>query len=173
MYGLPNMKAAAHQAFRWGLCPHPCCWPDASGNCGCGRGHQGRDIGKAPLLTGWPELVPTEELVEKWWTTWPTANIGCILKRAGLVVADLDGDEAVEEAKGYHLPPGPVSRSGRSEGLGEHRFFRLPAGCPVTNATRKGMCGKIDILANTNLILPPSLHRSGKRYEWLISPDDL
>ena len=27
----------------------PLCYPDTEGNCACGRDHQGKDVGKAPL----------------------------------------------------------------------------------------------------------------------------
>src|SRR5205807_1758148 len=112
----------------------------------------------------------------------PKANIGILLHatdpkitRTGgadestLVITDLDGDEAIEEASGYVMTPGPVARSGRADG-GEHHYNLRPRRCPATNSTHKGACEKIDILTVGYITAPPSRHRSGNRYEWMFPP---
>jgi hypothetical protein len=35
--------------LRWVLLP--LCWPEERGRCGCGRNHEGKAIGKAPLVS--------------------------------------------------------------------------------------------------------------------------
>jgi hypothetical protein len=57
------MLSAALDYLRSGLHPIPLCWP-VDGACGCGRGHQGKDTGKAPLLgEGYQDRPITETKV--------------------------------------------------------------------------------------------------------------
>lgn len=155
---------------RLGFAPIPLCWPTRDGQCGCGRGHQGRDIGKAPLLgSGYHRVCPTEALVKRWWRRWPEANIGLLLEPSQLAVVDLDGNEAVHEGAGYGLPPGPVvtSRPGH-----EHRWYRRPQTCPATRRTHQGQTEAIDVLAKGYVVAPPSCHRTGTVYTFAVAPQD-
>ena len=145
---VPEMLEWALRWFDWGYLVYPVCWPDERGSCACGGGHTGKAVGKAPLFAGYQHLRSTREDVIRWWTEKPHANIGFFVRTTGMLVGDLDGDEAIEEARGYHLPPGPVIRTGRQDGRGEHRHYRRSPSCPATNTTRKGACGPIDVLAN-------------------------
>lgn len=74
----------------------PVCWPNASGSCGCGRGHE--KGGKAPLADGGYKSASMDlDRLEEWDRRWPDANIGIALGVSGLFVIDLDGDAAVAE----------------------------------------------------------------------------
>src|SRR5687767_3917350 len=56
--------------------------------------------GKSPLIEWktYQEKPPTIEEVRGWWTKWPTANVGIVTgATSGLVVVDLDSQEAVVE----------------------------------------------------------------------------
>jgi len=127
----------------------------------------GKDVGKAPLLgQGWQHLRPREQDVLAWWRKWPQANIGILLEPSGLLVIDLDSEAALQEALARGLPPGPVSRTG----TGEHRFYRAEG---ITGrTTKRGAAGGIDVLASGFVVVPPSRHRSGKWYTWLLHPDE-
>lgn len=79
---------------------------------------------------------------------------------SGLVVVDVDprngGDQSI---KGLHLPPTFTSSTG---GGGWHYFYALKESLAKKSAALPG----IDLQANgAYVVMPPSLHRSGKRYE--------
>lgn len=159
---------AALGYLRLGWCPIPLCWPTDDGRCGCGRGHTGKDIGKAPLLgKGYQSRRVDERDVRLWWRLWPKANIGILLAPSGLLVADADGPAGVAELEAKRpLPVGPVSISG---GGGEYRWYEAPSGI-ARRSTHRGQSRSLDILAAGYVVAPPSRHRSGTFYEWLISP---
>lgn len=142
--------------------PIPLCWPAPDGRCACGRGHIGRDIGKAPLLgKGYQLLRPNEDDVRGWWQQWPHANVGLLLEPSGLLVIDLDGPEAVSEAQRRGLLATRTIRRGDHR----HLYYRRPDGCPATRTTKRGACRSIDVLTAGYLVAAPSLHASGDRYE--------
>lgn len=146
----------------------PLCSPTDDGRCGCGGGHTGKDIGKAPvggLGNGWQDLRADMAQVREWWRRWPQANVGLLLEPSGLFVVDLDGPDAVEEAKGYGLPSTPAVRSGG----GWHLYYRRPTGVEPGRKNHGGTCQHIDALAKGYVVAPPSLHSSGRRYTW--APD--
>lgn len=153
----------------------PLCWPNHGGECGCGRSHTGRDIGKAPLTPhGWEDATTDPTRIAAWLQRLPNANIGIALEPPGLLVLDLDSAEAAREAvalsrQTHGLPPAPISRTG---GGGWQYIFKRANGCPAANSTRRGTSGKIDILAKGYVVAPPSLHRSGRAYHWELPPDD-
>jgi hypothetical protein len=64
-------------------------------------------------------------------------------------------------------PPTPTVRTG---GGGRQFFFRYPAGSGLTIGT--GVRPGIDFRGEGGYVVaPPSLHRSGRRYEWLLPMD--
>jgi hypothetical protein len=146
----------------------PLCWPDEDGNCACGRGHNEREVGKAPLLQDGVHGATTDPVtIRDWWAQWPEANVGIALKPASLLLLDLDSHEALEEARKNGLPPGPAVRTGR----GEHRYFRNPWS-DVATAVRKGASCAVDVKVSGFVVAPPSVHASGHRYEWSVSLDE-
>jgi hypothetical protein len=70
----------------------PLCWPLA-GQCGCGRGHVGKEVGKAPLVS-YRDTPPTYSRIEHWRRAWPRANWGRLLEPEHLLVIDLDSSDA-------------------------------------------------------------------------------
>jgi hypothetical protein len=160
---LPDgMLRAALRYLAAGWCPVPLCWPDAGGRCGCGRGH-GAKAGKAALVPGYTACRPTEALVRRWWRAWPAANVGLLLGPSGLLVIDLDGPEALAEARALGLPDGPTVTTAH----GGHVYCRAPA-APLarSRAVHQGATRRIDILAGGHVVAPPSRHRSGALYGW-------
>lgn len=140
----------------------PLCWPTIDGNCACGRGHTGKDVGKAPLLgSGWQNLRSAETDVRSWWQRWPNANIGILLEPSGLLVLDIDSEAGGIEAHKNGLPSGPTVKTGS----GEHHYFSTPAGVSG-RTTKRGESRAMDVLAAGFVVAPPSLHRSGRRYTW-------
>jgi len=149
----------------------PLCWPTPDGNCGCGRRdpdtdeprpHIDRDVGKAPLVR-WKDYVnapPSRGLVTNWWKRWPQANTGLLLEPHGLIVVDLDSEEALAEAREFGLPHTLTVKSAK----GPHLYYGRPAGTPCRRALNCGGSRKLDILAAGYITIPPSRHRCQVNY---------
>jgi len=153
------MAALAYAQKDWAVTP--CCWPNASGQCGCGRGHPTKQAGKAPLTDhGVQDASSDPDVIHAWWKGWPKANVAVAVAQSGLLVPDFDSDEALAEARRRGLPPTRVHRTGR----GWHYIYLNPwqglAGA-VGQGTLKGM----DIKADGYIVVPPSRHRSGVLYQ--------
>lgn len=83
---------------------------------------------------------------------------------SGLLVLDLDSEEAVAEAEALGLPDTLTVRTGK----GLHAYFQHPGG-KVGN--RAGIKPGWDIRGDGGYVVGPgSLHPSGKRYEWQHPP---
>jgi len=153
----------ALQYVELGWHPIPLCWPDIFGECACGRGHGEHSIGKAPLTRyGYQDLRVDEAMVRRWWKWKPSANIGLLLEPSELVVVDLDGPAALEEAEALGLP----DTLRVSTGKGWHYYYQRPKDCAAGRATQKGESRLIDILAKGYVVAPPSVHVSGRVYVW-------
>jgi predicted P-loop ATPase len=91
---------------------------------------------------------------------------------ARLVVVDVDGDEgraslAVLEADHGPLPPTLTQRTGR-DGGGEHRVFTVPEGMPLPRNSAGTLGRGLDVRAEGGyVVVAPSVHESGRRYEWI------
>ncbi|MDY0063304.1 MAG: phage/plasmid primase, P4 family, partial [Myxococcota bacterium] len=117
------------------------------------------------------------ETIRGWFGRWPESNLGVMTGPiSGVVVLDVDGDTGREtlarlEAVLGPLPPTPTSRTG-SGGL--HYLFAHPGQEQrvVNRAHALGPC--LDIRGNGGLfVMPPSLHLSGNRYQWILSPEQV
>lgn len=118
------------------------------------------------------------EQVAAWWDRWPHANIGLAPGRAGLLVADIDGPAACAIAEGLGLLDIPTlaAETGRTDFPGQHLYFEHPAGrigqlrLALVNGQLKNVAGTVpglEIKADAGyVLLPPSIHPSGRRYTW-------
>ena len=124
--------------------------------------------GKFPLIKGgggFTSATDDLDFVNAWWGAQPDANIGLWPGASGLVVVDLDGPEGEATAQSLSLLSEPTleCRTGREDG-GRHLYFRRPD-FAVSNAS---IGKKIDVRGDAGyVILPPSIHPSGRRYEWV------
>jgi len=100
---------------------------------------------------------------------YPDAGLGINLDGSGLVVLDIDGPEGevslarlVEQA-GVELPETYRVTSGR----GRHLYLRLPECCPplVTQYGSQRQRPMLDIKFSGLMVVPPTLHKSGRRYQ--------
>lgn len=111
------------------------------------------------------------EQIEVWWSRWPDAAIALRTGEAsGVFVMDIDprhgGDIFVDELEAEHGPL-PHTVQCQTGGGGRHIYFRHP-GQPVRCSTGEIASG-IDIKGEGGyVILPPSDHRSGRTYTWLL-----
>ena len=161
---MPRDHARAYAARGWAVFPVHTPRPD--GSCSCGRQNCG-DIGKHPRTAhGCKDATQDAAQVDQWWDTEPTANVGIATGAdSGLIVLDLDSDQAVDEATRRGLPPTPVVRTAK----GLHLYFRHPGG-RIKN--RANVAAGMDIRADGGYVVaPPSVHPTGTVYEWEVSPD--
>lgn len=119
--------------------------------------------GKEPAIK-WKHMIDNQPPFGP--PTWSTDHygVGILLKPSNLLVIDCDSPEAVTEAV-VNTPQGcnniVLTRSGA------HLYYRRPAHCPPLRTVQRGTSGKIDILADGYVVAPPSVHKSGFRYEWV------
>jgi len=143
--------------------PIPLCWPTVLGLCACGRGHHEHGIGKAPLArSGYQDRLVTAKKAARWWSWRPDANVALLLEPSELVVVDIDGRDALDEAHGYGLPETLSVETGK----GWHYYYRRPKNCSVGRATQRGESRLIDVLSKGYVVAPPSIHASGRVYVW-------
>jgi hypothetical protein len=111
--------------------------------------------------------------VRVWWAATPHVNIGVDCGRAGLLVIDLDGPEAI----GAWADLAARSATGGSAheqtlvaetGTGLHLYFAVPDDADWARSTAGKLATGIDTRgAGGNVVAPPSRHPSGREYEWL------
>jgi putative DNA primase/helicase len=160
-----KMIDAALEYIQQGFSVFPCCWP-STGQCACGRNHQGRNIGKVPLTEhGLKDATCLEITVREYWTRWPDANIGGAISGDKFV---LDNDR---EKNGYDSLGILQTRHGAltetrlhtTGNLGQHYIYSTQV--PIRNTVRVDGLDGLDIRGYGGyIILPPSLHRTGNRY---------
>jgi bifunctional DNA primase/polymerase-like protein len=163
------MSLTAALAYaRHGIPVLPVHTPDHGGGCSCDRGARCERSGKHPRLRhGLTEASTDPRLIEMWWSRWPAANVGL---RTGITmdVADIDSAEGwhgLSLLLGGMLPPSPRVRTG---GGGWHLWFR-----PSGYGNRVRLLPGLDWRGLGGYVLaPPSRHRTGADYRWVIRPDD-
>lgn len=110
--------------------------------------------------------------VRDWWTREPDANIGLATgRRSGVIVIDLDGEEAEDNYGRLLLAHGSPGAEWCTDGAtvrtgsGWHLYF-APPDVEVRNSASK--IGKgIDVRGDGGYVVaPPSIHPSGRVYVW-------
>ena len=118
--------------------------------------------GKRPIPPeGFYAATADERQLAQWWRETPQANIGFVPGRAGLLVFDWDSLDGKREAErlGLYSEPGPAVITAR----GEHLYFRHPGGW-IGN---RKLSDVLDVRADAGyVLLPPSIHASGRVYRW-------
>lgn len=170
----PMLEYALEYAGR-GWPVFPLHTPKTDGGCSCDD-RKCSHIGKHPrTTTGFKEATTAPEQIREWWNLWPDANIG-IATGHGLLVVDFDidhekgkyGDETLTLLQEEHeeLPDTVMALSG---GGGLHYYFHCTADdLTINQEVLPGM----DFRGNGGYVAaPPSLHASGRRYEWEAAHD--
>ncbi len=126
--------------------------------------------GKRPLIP-WQEFQhrkATEAEIRGWFEKYPQAGVGVVCGQiSDLIVLDVDprhgGDDTllVWAEKGWLLLEGLQVKTG---GGGVHFYLRHPGG---HIPTIPGLAPGIDLKAEGSYVVaPPSLHPSGRNYQW-------
>ena len=169
----PDMLGAALDHLAAGRSVIPICSPLPDG-VGChqhGKGCKGP--GKTPLMP-WKRYqteLATEAEVRLWFEAWPSMNIGMATGAvSGTVVLDGDSDAAIKFALSQgegELAEAPMVTTGK----GAHWYLEHP-GEVVKNFAHKWPM--LDFRGDGGyVLLPPSLHRSGNRYQWHATPEQM
>jgi predicted P-loop ATPase len=143
-----------------------------TGECSCGDPACGRNAGKHPRIGGGFKNATTDaEQISVWWQAWPDANIG-LATGAGVVVLDVDigkdGDASLLALEERYSPSKTWRHTLESQtgSGGSHHFFAVPDGIEVGNSRSKLGPG-LDVRGDGGyVVLPPSNHISGGKYEW-------
>lgn len=144
--------------------------PKTDGQCDCHKDCS--SPGKHPrTMNGLNGASKDPEQIKQWWSTWPQANIGIATgAKSGFFVLDVDekhgGRESIKALVDKHglFPKRIYQRTG---GGGWHVLFRHP-GIRIGNVQNSDRLGKgIDVRGDGGYIVAdPSLHASGRKYEW-------
>ena len=124
---------------------------------------------KRPYMTNWLQYTktrPGKTLVSSWFNNLTGAGVGLVTGRiSGVVVLDVESwcPTPVEEL----LKKYPTQMIARSGGGGVHLFYSYPQNVgKISN--RVGIFEGADLRADGGfLVLPPTMHPSGNRYEWI------
>jgi len=117
---------------------------------------------------------PTEKQVSEWWTRWPNAGIALVTgKLSGVIAIDI---ESIEGQDAYSSLFGELhntitQKTGKPNGI--HLLFSHPKDRTYSNKVDvlNNEKAKIDVRADGGyIVIAPSIHPSGKRYEWMIDP---
>jgi putative DNA primase/helicase len=174
------MEAAALKYAARGMAVFPV-HSVVEGICSCGQSDCA-SAGKHPRNQNGARGASCDpEEIRRWWTRWPVANIGMATGAAsGRFVVDVDRRHGGHESLArlvYEHGPLPETISVRT-GDGTHFHFSTVDGATFKN-TVSAIGAGIDVRAEGGyVILPPSVHASGKLYEWadsgaqLLSPPE-
>jgi Bifunctional DNA primase/polymerase, N-terminal/AAA domain/Primase C terminal 1 (PriCT-1) len=134
------------------------------------RLHPMRARGKAPLVKEWPHAATTDiAQLEEWASRFPACNWGVATgPESGVFVLDVDGNPgkaslAAYQRQGWELPETLTAITGR----GKHLYFRWPEGAIFKNSTGQLGSGLDTKACKGCVVIPPSVHPSGKRYTYL------
>jgi len=115
--------------------------------------------------TQWKRLglrSASEPEIRAWFEFDPRANVGIICGQAsgGLVVADIDRPAS---ARDLRHPPTVIARAKR----GPHIYFQAAGPVETMGAAWGELRGD-----GSYVVAPPSVHKSGHEYAWLVRPED-
>ena len=126
-----------------------------------------RDRGKEPRTpNGVKDATCDGQQITEWWARWPTANIGLALgDPSGIDALDIDprhdGDNGLDELLGGR--PLVDTVESQTGGGGRHIFFKHNPQAANNPNLRPGVEFRS---TGYYVVLPPSIHPSGKPYVW-------
>jgi hypothetical protein len=157
--------AEAYAANGWAVFPlHSV----KAGRCSCGHADCDNP-GKHPrIANGFHKASTDVEQVREWWKRWPDAPIGGAVQ-PGCWVLDEDqraGGHLERQRLEHEHGPLPFTLRQTTGGGGFHWVFAVPEGCAVRQMAKFAPGLDTRAAGKGYIILAPSLHKSGKRYQW-------
>jgi hypothetical protein len=162
--------ANAYSALSFKMVP---CHTLENGVCSC-RDAKCKSIAKHPLTEhGVKDATADPEKLNEYFTgDYAIANIAIATgDPSGVVILDVDDLQALAALEKQNEPL-PTTWTVETGSGGRHFYFRFDDCCKsLKNAVK--FAGSLDVRATGGyVLLPPSLHRTGNRYRWLVSPND-
>ena len=173
-YNSTKMEIAKYYVSQLNWAVFPCHTIESNGVCSCGNAACGRSAAKHPITeNGVKDATKDIETLKQFFTgPYEIANLALATgEPSGVWVLDVDDLVAIQSLENEHGPL-PRTPTGETGSGGRHYFFRFTEACAdFKNATK--FCGALDIRTTGGyVLLPPSVHRTGNAYRWLVSPDD-
>lgn len=127
--------------------------------------HKGKRPIAALVPRGSKDASTDPVVITEWWRKFPNANIAIVARPGGLLVLDVDGEIGAKSLKTLVAEYGPLPLTPESEtgGGGSHLLFRDPG---IEIKSTVGFRPGIDIRSNAMIVVPPSVHKSGREYRW-------
>ena len=130
-------------------------------------------LDKTPYVKWASEATTDEKTIKEWWLKWPKAGIAIVTgsKSKHLVIIDIDvkdgAADSFELGGAAAWPKGSYeTRRVKTGGGGIHLYFKTPT-VMIRNSIGKLAKG-VDIRGEGGYIIaPPTIHASGKKYEWV------
>lgn len=143
------------------------------GRCTCGKSDCSSPA-KHPLTPkGVKSATCDQHTINNWWSEAEIANVG-IATGNGLLVLDIDAKSGgLESLAAWEWANGslPLTPAVATGGGGFHYYFQIPAGTVIGN--RAGIAPGIDLRGDAGYVVaPPSLHKSGELYRWVVAPGE-
>jgi Bifunctional DNA primase/polymerase, N-terminal/Primase C terminal 1 (PriCT-1) len=158
---VPVESALAMAAAGWGVIP---LHTPIDGACDCHR-PDCSSPGKHPRTkNGLTDATTDANQILSWWRMWPHANIGAVVP-GGFIVVDVDVADLATVFGSDELPRTATSRTGR----GRHLIYRTS----TSIGPKVGVREHVDLRGpGSYIVVPPSLHIRGVRYEWVVPLED-
>ncbi len=127
--------------------------------------------GKEPATASGVKQATTDTAaIDGWWTAGPDLNIGIATgSRSGVWVLDIDDETGEQSLRELECANGELPETVEAiTGKGRHCYFRLGDGDPIRNSAGKLGPG-LDVRGDEGYVVaPPSIHPSGRQYEWSV-----
>ncbi len=124
---------------------------------------------KKPLVEWktFQDRAPTSEEAKEWWAKWPDGNIGLATGHlSGLMVVDTDSQEATQAFIENYPEAEKTLQAQTGRGGARHFYFIYEPG--ITNDAGKLLGPGTDVRGEGGyVVIPPSVHFTGKIYRWL------
>jgi putative DNA primase/helicase len=143
-----------------------------NGKCSCSKGAKCPSPGKHPWNSNGVNGASTSKAqIRKWWNDHPEANVGLACgSKSNVLALDVDprngGNETLDNMiwRLGSLNSTAISNTG---GGGTHYFFELPEFQIRKDSGGKVFGPGVDVTSDGAIIVvPPSVHASGKTYRW-------
>lgn len=125
---------------------------------------------KKPLVmwTEFQDRTPNDREIRNWATKWAASNVGLIMAGSKHLALDFDGNltaayTSLKERGVTISANAPVQRTGK----GHHVLLSTPEPVGDAIAWMKGDGWQIDVRGIGYIIVEPSVHENGTRYEWI------